>query len=85
MDDKTLTDFEMMIFASSFVLNKKKLSKQPGLRPEQIISISYNRAIADTISIRENYQYLYDELNKYESFQIEREVLRKIVGLPPKE
>ena len=84
-EDKTLTDAEMMIFAISFQTRREKLRYNERIEEEEKVLMAYVNAVNDAISIRQNSVYVHEKLSRFESNKVEEEVLRKILGLPPKE
>lgn len=83
MTDKTLTDTEMMIFAISFQTRREKLRANVSIKEDEKVLMCFENAVNDAISIRQNTRYLQEELSRFQSNEIEKEVLRKIIGLPP--
>jgi len=85
MNDKTLTDTEMMIFALSFQHRREMLRNHVNIDENKKVLIAYENAIFDATSIRKSEKYLRKTFSQFGTNGREIEVLKKVLGLPPEE
>jgi len=83
MENKTLTDVEMMIFAFTYVNKRKQLTNNVSIEENEKILMCFLDALNHAISIRQNADYIFSRLTQFQSVERELEVLRKILGQEP--
>lgn len=83
MENKTLTDTEMFIFACFYMSKIKSLESNASMTLGEKVLYSFVDAVENATLIRQNADFIKMKLSKFQSNTIELEVLRKILGQEP--